>query len=687
MHFAQPQFAVRKSLQVSRTISSGAMLDWGVRKMKAIIQLRVAARALSITSVHLFLIFFLCLALPALVAAQGDPLSPTYLPAMDTNSAHYPSNIWITDTMQKIKQTPVATPGAAHWGTFYGTQNEFVDFQVHVAANSGSISNLSVTVSNFVQAAPNSSTISCATGIGEFCIVYRESYIHVTTAINTASNTFYGAAGYYPDPLIPAVDPYRGQTTNAFPFTVASGNNQSIWVDVHIPPTAPPGYYLGSVTVKSGSTTLATLPVTIGVWQWPSAHGGKMPSTSSLQSWSQMNYAADVKFPCGGSYAGCASYPGAGGSSESGLKLGYVDLSVIGLDHRFSVPNYMYPGFSTSFTDLESFYGPLFNGTTTRGTQTLLQGAKITSVSYTSSGYAYTSNWATEFQSKGWTPLLESYPIDEPGTNCSNWTNGKNVASGNLHTASPKIPWLVTGNIGDATACSAISGTTAADILVPIIQDMDTNTYFASANTPTGYHRSEYNTWLTGNCCGAGSPPRQVWSYQSCESAACGGTSVNVTYPNYGIDGKPTANRAMEWMTYRNDQSGELYYEFTQCWDNCSSDPWTNQVYSGMNGDGTLVYPGDNAHIGVSQFVFLPSVRLKHLRDGMQDYEYLQVLANAGQSAFAQQQIQSWITNSYTFEMTGSGLTAARQALGAKLHQQTYSTSLLPPPTLNGTLQ
>ena len=49
MQFAQPQFAVRKSLQASQTISSGATLNWGVRKMKAIIQLRATARALSIT--------------------------------------------------------------------------------------------------------------------------------------------------------------------------------------------------------------------------------------------------------------------------------------------------------------------------------------------------------------------------------------------------------------------------------------------------------------------------------------------------------------------------------------------------------------------------------------------------------------------------------------------------------------
>ena len=120
--------------------------------MKAIIQLRAAARALSITTNHLFLIFFLCLALPALASAQ-DPLAPCNLPAIDTNPAHYPSNIWITDTMTKVRQD-AGSPGAQHWGTFYGTQNEFVDFQVHFHDTGSGTPNLSVTVSNFVQTAP-----------------------------------------------------------------------------------------------------------------------------------------------------------------------------------------------------------------------------------------------------------------------------------------------------------------------------------------------------------------------------------------------------------------------------------------------------------------------------------------------------------------------------------------------------
>ncbi len=56
--------------------------------MKAMIQLRTVAGWLSITTNRLFLLSFLCLALPAIAPAQSDPLSPAYLPAIDTNPAN-----------------------------------------------------------------------------------------------------------------------------------------------------------------------------------------------------------------------------------------------------------------------------------------------------------------------------------------------------------------------------------------------------------------------------------------------------------------------------------------------------------------------------------------------------------------------------------------------------------------------
>lgn len=598
----------------------------------------------------LMLALFAFISIPT--PAQSDPLNSAYKPTIDTNPADYPSNIWITDTMQKVRQDS-GSPGTVHWGTFYGTQNEFVDFQVHVQANSGSISNLSVTASDFVDLRTGTTISASSTNI----VVYREAYIDVTTKTSIA-NTYYNSTGYYPDILIPTVDPYYHQTTNAWLFTVASGNNQSAWIDILIPPAAPSGYYLGSVTVKSGDTTLTTMPVIIAVWQWPgSAH---MPSTATLQSFTQGGWSAACTQFYGG-YSSCGSYPGAGGNADQGVTLSVVDKSVLMLDHRYSNAGPIYPPYSTVFTGLETYFGPLFNGATAN-TQTILQDARLTSAPYAPAVLSYVQNWMSEFQSKDWLSLIFDYSCDEPPSGCA-WT-AINTNATALHAATPPMSALVTTNIANATTNGVLN---SIDWMVPIINDMD----------PQGgsLQRSTYDTWLSGSS----GPTRQLWSYQSCESS---GTCTKgflgpstATWPNYDVDGVPAANRAMEWLTFLHRQSGELYYDTDYCWGrhSCSgSDPWVSVYYAGGNGDGTLIYPGTNAKIGVTNPIFLPSIRLKHIRDGMQDYEYLNALTNAGEGSLVTAQINSWITNSYMFDTTGTGLQAARQTLGTTLHDLTY---------------
>jgi hypothetical protein len=595
---------------------------------------------------------FLLLALLTLWGAKAqaviDPLGSAFAPVIDTNPADYPSNIWITDTLQKVRQDS-GSPGSFHWGTFYGTQNEFVDFQVHFHDTGAGTANLSVTASNFVQSSPASFTISAAS---TNVLVYREAYMNVTQKTSIAA-TYYNATGQYPDILIPAVDPYHSQTTNAWPFTVAAGKNQSAWVDVHIPSAAPSGYYLGSVVVKSGSTVLATMPVILAVWQWPSA--GSMPSTSSLQYVTQTGF-SDLCVQAYGSYAGCSVYPGASGSSDQAITLIQEDFGKLLLDHRMGTVNPIYPPYTTVFTGLETNYGPLFNGTA----GTILAGAKLKTVQYPNSGTTNVQDWETEFQAKGWLSTLFNYNCDEPPNGCA-WSaiNPKATA---LHAATPPQPSLVTTNIASATANGVLNG---IDWMVPIINDMD----------PQGgsLQRSAYNTWLAGNA----GPTRQLFSYQSCESAGtCGNGTTGgstATWPNYDADGKPAANRAMEWLTYAHTQTGELYYGTTIAWSSFGSDPW-NSIYAfGGWGDGTLLYPGVSSKIGtVATPIFLPSVRLKHIRDGMQDYEYLNVLNSNGKSAFATSQLNSWVTNSYTFETSGSGLALARSGMGTTMHALSF---------------
>src|SRR5205085_2273803 len=72
-----------------------------------------------------------------------------------------------------------------------------------------------------------------------------------------------------------------------------------------------------------------------------------------------------------------------------------------------------------------------------------------------------------------------------------------------------------------------------------------------------------------------------TWWYQSCMSFGCSGVGGGLDgqgetgWPTYAIDSDATRNRAMEWMSFTYDMSGELYYEMTMAF--FGSDPWTTQ--------------------------------------------------------------------------------------------------------------
>ena len=101
------------------------------------------------------------------------------------------------------------------------------------------------------------------------------------------------------------------------------------------------------------------------------------------------------------------------------------------------------------------------------------------------------------------------------------------------------------------------------------------------------------------------------------------------------------------------------------------------------------MYPGIPSKVGAGVTIpfWVPSIRVKQIRDGMQDYEYLKVLNAAGQGSVVNTQISAWISSSSSFETTGSGMQKARMALGAAIHQLTYSGTLLPPTGLSATVQ
>jgi len=95
-------------------------------------------------------------------------------------------------------------------------------------------------------------------------------------------------------------------------------------------------------------------------------------------------------------------------------------------------------------------------------------------------------------------------------------------------------------------------------------------------------------------------------------------------------------------------------------WDNVLSGPVAGAYWPG---EGILLYPG--AKVGTAEPA--PSMRLKYLRDGIQDYEYVQLLKNAGQTSFINSVIQPIASDWHNWTQDQNALEAARLQLGQRL--------------------
>ncbi len=101
----------------------------------------------------------------------------------------------------------------------------------------------------------------------------------------------------------------------------------------------------------------------------------------------------------------------------------------------------------------------------------------------------------------------------------------------------------------------------------------------------------------------------------------------------------------MEWLSFSYDVSGELYYETVAQLDTA----WRPDGLCGFGGqgDGTLFYPGLPAVIGGRTGVPVESIRLKLVREGMEDHEYLKLLASLGDGALARREARALFPTLY----------------------------------------
>jgi MYXO-CTERM domain-containing protein len=518
------------------------------------------------------------------------------------------AQVWTTHGTEKLR--PSAPARATADVSISAARNEFEPFQIAIT---GAATNVRATATDL--AGP---------GAPIPVRLYRAALITLSSP-----SSLDGGTGAWPDALVPAVDELAGEPRNAFPFSVPAGETRAVWAEVHVPADAPAGEYRGSVSL-SWDGGGATVPVKLTVWPFT------LPSTATLKSAFAFTYGA------------IPMEHGLSGDAFSALRARYGQLA---LDHRVTLSRV--DDGNPDLPHLTAFYGAQVDG----AAPTTLAGARMTSFEFV--GRSAYGDWASWFSQRGWTDRLFQYTCDEPPLTCA-WSDIPARAR-SARSASPPLRTLVTTSIQEADAHGV---TDSIDVLVPVVNFMDDRPGSGYA----GNQRWRYDSFL------AGAPGRELWLYQSCMSHGCGGT-VNMGspsesdryftgWPSYMIDASAVRNRAMEWLSFRYRATGELYYETAMAY---GHDPWTNQWDFSGNGDGTLFYPGQAWRIGGTTDVPVASIRLKMIREGMEDYEYLHLLAAAGDEAFAREVADALFPSAYATEVAPAALLAAREKLARRI--------------------
>jgi hypothetical protein len=548
------------------------------------------------------------------------------------------------NSMERISQNQ-KTKGA-QTVKISSARNEVESFQVVVSAPKENINGITVYVSDFI--GPKGSKIR-----KENIKLFREEHIRVRISSPRAELP----PGLYPDPLVPLINPitnkpieplnsYRkrwgepvktsGYDMYAMPFEVFKGQNQAIWVDVHVPKEVPAGIYSGELTVQATARISEQIPVTVTVWNFTLPDGP-----------THRNHF--------GSFSNIARYFNIERNSDrfKQIEMRYCQAMS---EHHINppIPNYLLPktnddgsleiiperhaalkDFITKFhvTDFEiprARFARLPGSTLRSDYKTISPENRIKAQRYYREFYKY-------LKDNGWEKGAYLYMLDEPNLR-ENYEQVL-VLGQLVHEAVPQLKCLVV----EQTYLQDPSWPDidpAVDIWCPLWSFIDresTNDKIAHGDEVWSY------TALVQRA------PRYHPQYQ---------TVRNYDPPYWHIDRPLTEYRIPTWINYQYNITGLLY------WSTVTTviEPWYNPAFAHprhYNGGGFLFYPG--VPCGIDGPVI--SMRLKNLRDGMEDYEYFAILEKLTDKKTVKKIVDAVAPNWWDFSKDSNEILAAREKI------------------------
>ncbi len=405
--------------------------------------------------------------------------------------------------------------------------------------------------------------------------------------------------GWYPDPLIPVEHPLTrkpltGGRFIAMPFHLPAEETQGFWIDIFVPPGTPAGKYRGEVLVKSGGNPVGNVPVELMVWDFSLPRVSSWKTALGSPSQRMRDYyrlrARESKEPEPTDWAGidrqCAELvsrhrinatppsewlrPVAKGEREFEIPSEYVE-KLRGFINEFHVNALMVPHPSSVVKAPEAERERLFAWLAAFDRlAAALNRPEIVFYTYLrdepndAEAYEYVRRWGKVIREAQ--SVVKILVVEQPQPQDPSW--------GDLYGA--------------------------VDIWCPLFSLFE--------EEPAAARRKLGET---------------IWTY----TALCQGPKT----PWWHIDFPLLHYRVPAWISWRYRIEGILYWGGMSYWRQVE-DPWLESWTYGRretgrslvyHGEGTLVYPA--RPVGYDGIVC--SLRLKALRDAIEDYEYL-VLAS-----------------------------------------------------------
>ena len=401
----------------------------------------------------------------------------------------------------------------------------------------------------------------------------------------------------------------RGYDMYAVPFEVFQGQNQPLWIDVRVPRDARPGEYQGTLRVSIAGHRAPPVPVSLRVWDFTlpdgPTHRNHFGSFSNIGRWFNVKR---------------------GSEQFRAIEARYCQAMT---DHRLNppIPGHLMPDVKPDgslaidparhaalkrfiaelhVTDFEVPHAPFAHlpGSTQRPDyKTIKPDQREKAQRYYRQFYDY-------LKQNGWDRRAYVYLLDEP--NLKENYEQVLVLGQMVHEAAPQLRLLVVEQTypQDPTWPDIDP---AVDIWCPLWAFID---------------RDSIRQKLAHG--------DEVWSYTALVQRA---PKYHPQYeqvkgkdpPHWHLDWPLLVYRVPTWIDRQYGITGLLY------WSTVTTviEPWLNPAFAQphhYNAGGYLFYPG--APCGIDGPV--ASMRLKNLRDGMEDYEYFALLEKKAGAAAVQ---------------------------------------------------